>query len=282
MISAFTQGNIDALLYLEQPEGFINVNYPDYVLLLNKALYGLKQSARIWFYTLKPKLLKLGFKSLNSEACLFINNNTKVIICLYVDDLAILAPNKIIFNDFIKSISQDFKIKNLGVIRDYLGIDINFNINKGFIKLSQATYINKILNKYNLQDTKIKSTPMDSYIKLEPNKEQANKEQIKLYQMLIGSLLYIMLGTRVDIAYAVIKLARYASNPNNTHFTAVKRVYKYLKGTKDYGITYYKNKNHFISGYCDADYAGDIKTTKSTSDYLILYAGGIISWKSKL
>jgi len=118
---------------------------------------------------------------------------------------------------------------------------------------------------------------MDSYIKLEPNKEQANKEQIKLYQMLIGSLLYIILGTRVDIAYAVIKLARYASNPNNIHFTVVKRIYKYLKGTKDYGITYYKNKNHFISRYYDADYAGDIKTAKSTSGYLILYAGGIIS-----
>jgi len=68
--------------------------------------------------------------------CLFINNNIKVIIYLYVDDLAILALNEIIFNDFIKLISQDFKIKNLRVIKNYLSIDINFNINKGFIKLS--------------------------------------------------------------------------------------------------------------------------------------------------
>ena len=86
-----------------------------------------------------------------------------------------------------------------------------------------------------------------------------------------------MLGTRIDIVYTVIKLARYASNPNNTYFIVVKQVYKYLKGTKDYGIIYYKNKNYFISGYCNADYAGDIKTTKLTSDYLILYAGDIIS-----
>ncbi len=123
---------------------------------------------------------------------------------------------------------------------------------------------------------------MDSNIKLEPNKEQANKEDIKLFQMLIGSLLYIMLGTRVDIAFAVIKLARFASNPNKIHFTAVKRVYKYLKGTIDYGITYYKNSNRYISGYCDADYAGDLANAKSTSGYIILLAGGIISWKSKL
>jgi len=282
MVSAFTQGAVDALLYLEQPEGFINSKYPNYVLRLNKALYGLKQSARIWFYTLKPKLEKLGFKVLNSEACLFINNTTKVIICLYVDDLAILAPSETIFNNFISSISKDFKIKNLGVIKDYLGIDIDFNLNKGFIKLSQATYINKVLNKYNLQDAKIKSTPMDSYTKLEPNKEQASKEDIKLFQMLIGSLLYIMLGTRVDIAFAVIKLARFASNPSNIHFTAVKRVYKYLKGTKEYGITYYKDYSRYILGYCDADYAGDILSAKSTSGYIILLAGGIISWKSKL
>jgi hypothetical protein len=118
---------------------------------------------------------------------------------------------------------------------------------------------------------------MDSNIKLEPNKEQANKENIKLFQILIGSLLYIMLSTRLDIAFVVIKLARFASNPSNIHFTAVKRVYKYLKGTKDYGITYYKNNSHFISGFCDADYAGDLALAKSTSSYLVLLARGIIS-----
>jgi hypothetical protein len=72
------------------------------------------------------------------------------------------------------------------------------------------------------------------------------------------------------------------SNPNNTYFIIVKRIYKYLKNTKDYSITYYKNKNYFISRYYNADYTGDIKITKSTSNYLILYAGNIISWKSKL
>jgi hypothetical protein len=77
---------------------------------------------------------------------------------------------------------------------------------------------------------------MNSYTKLEPNKEQASKEDIKLFQMLIGSLLYIMLGTRVDIAFTIIKLARFASNPSNIHFTAVKRVYKYLKGTKQHTL----------------------------------------------
>jgi hypothetical protein len=82
--------------------------------------------------------------------------------------------------------------------------------------------------------------------------------------MLISSLLYIMLGTRADIAFAMIKLARFASNPSNIHFTAVKRVYKYLKGIINYGITYYKEGSRYISGYYDADYAGcrDFKISK--------------------
>ena len=88
--------------------------------------------------------------------------------------------------------------------------------------------------------------------------------------MLISSLLYIIPGIKVDITFTIIKLTRYTSNPSNIHFTALKRVYKYLKGIKDYGITYYKDNNHFISGHYDADYTGDIITAKSINGYLIL------------
>jgi hypothetical protein len=151
------------------------------------------------------------------------------------------------------------------------------NLNKGFIKLSQETYINKVLNKFNLQDVKIKLTLINPYIKLEPNKEQVNKDDIKLFQILIRSLLYIILGIRVDIAFAIIKLTRFVSNLSKIYFTVVKRVYKYLKGIKDYGITYYKDKSSYISGYCDVDYISDLLNIILTSNYIILLAGGIIS-----
>ena len=99
--------------------------------------------------------------------------------------------------------------------------------------------------------------------------------------MLIGSLLYIILSTKVDIVFAVIKLAYYTSNLSNIYFIAIKRVFKYLKGTKDYRITYYKNASRFISGYYNIDYTSDL-FIKSTTGYIILLAGGIISWKFKL
>ena len=85
-----------------------------------------------------------------------------------------------------------------------------------------------------------------------------------------------MLSTKVDIIFTVIKLARYTSNLSNIYFIAVKRVFKYLKGTKDNRITYYKNASRFISGYYNADYTSDL-FTKSTTSYIILLAGVIIS-----
>ena len=282
MISAFTQGIIDSYIYLIQPEGFIDPNNPDYVLRLNKALYGLKQSARIWYYTIKDKLLKIGFIVLNSDNCIFINKNIGVIICLYIDDLAIIAPNSSTINRFISSIKEYFTIKDLGPIKDYLGIDIDLNSDKGYIKLSQANYIKKVLAKYSMENCNPISTPLDSKIKLEPNKEQASRDEIKWFQGIIGSLLYITLGTRPDLAYSVIKLARYASNPSNNHIILVKRILRYLKATIDYNIIYNKSSTRYISGYCDSDYAGDIATAKSTLGWIFLIAGSPISWKSKL
>ena len=283
MVSAFTQGLIDSALYLIQPEGLIDPNNPDYVLRLNKALYGLKQSARIWYNTLREILVnKLGFIALESDNCIFINKKTNIIICIYVDDLAIIAPSLNIINTFIIQIKKYFDIKDLGLIKDYLGIDIDLNLEQGYLKLSQAKYIDKVLAKYNMQDCNPIYTPLDSKLKLEPNKEQATKELIKWFQGIIGSLLYITLGTRPDIAYSVIKLARYASNPSLVHVTAAKRILRYLKATKDYKITYSKSGSEYISSYCNADYASDIATAKSTLGWIFTIAGGPISWKSKL
>ena len=210
-----------------------------------------------------------------------------MIICLYVDDLAIIAPDINIINTFIDQIKKYFNIKNLGLITDYLGIDIDLNLKEGYLKLSQAKYIDNILVKYGLEASNPVYTPMDSKAKLEPNKEQVNKKYLVLFQGIIGCLLYIALGTRPDIAFSVIKLARFASNPSLYHISSAKRVLRYLKATRDYGIIYYnniynKNSHSFISGYCDSDYTNDINTAKSTLGFIFILAGGLISWKSKL
>ena len=130
------------------------------------------------------------------------------------------------------------------------------------------------------------STPMDAKIayKLIPNPNKATLDTIKWFQGLIGCLLYLLLATRLDIAFSVIKLARFASNPSDIHITAIKRILRYLKGTINYSITYYRNSSNsqYISGYTDADYAGDLNTAKSTTGFIFYLANGPISWKSKL
>jgi len=294
MISAFIQGDIDYRLYLLPPEGLIELLYKlglipnlnqEILLLLNKALYGLKQSARIWFNTLTRILInKLGFKPLGIEPCILVNKEEGLIICLYVDDLALISPNINSINSFIKNIKKYFNIKELGPIQDYLGIDINYNLDKQVLKLSQERYIDKLVERFNLKDSLSIYTPLDSKVKLELNKDssyKASKEDIKYFQSLIGSLLYITLGTRPDIAYSTIKLSRYSSNPSKEHIDFALRIVRYLKTTKDITITY-KGFPNTINGYCDSDYAGDIETSKSTLGYVFYLASGPISWKSKL
>jgi hypothetical protein len=145
MISAFTQGDIDASIYLELNKAlidlFINLNIisnknRDILLRLNKALYSLKQSARIWYNTLTNILInKLSFISLKLEPCIFINKSLNIIICLYIDDLVIVCPSLSTINTFISNIKEYFGIKVLGPIKDYLGIEIDYNLKKSTMKL---------------------------------------------------------------------------------------------------------------------------------------------------
>jgi hypothetical protein len=127
MISVFTQDNIDYFIYRTQPEGHISTKYPDHILKLNKALYGLKQSAMIWYDTLKKVLInKLNFENLLAERNIFINRSTSIILYVYIDDIAVIGPSQETINSIINSIKSYFNIKELGLIKDYLRIEIDY------------------------------------------------------------------------------------------------------------------------------------------------------------
>jgi hypothetical protein len=100
------------------------------------------------------------------------------------------------------------------------------------------------------------------------------------YQSAIGSLMYAMLGTRPDIAYAVGAVSQYCSNPGRGHWTAVKRILRYLKGTMNFSLEY-KGTNEQLIGYSDADWAGNIDDRRSTTGYVFLVADGAVSWNSR-
>ncbi|EKD11952.1 hypothetical protein MBM_09882 [Drepanopeziza brunnea f. sp. 'multigermtubi' MB_m1] len=264
-------------------QGINSSKYANKLLMLNKALYGLKQSARLWFITLKEVLIqKFSFTPLLADSCILYNKELKLIISVYVDDLALISPNIDTIKSFIKELQKYFKLKDLGLIKDYLGIDIEYDIKRGYMKLSQESYITKILNRFDMLDCKLKPIPMDSKAKLELNPNKASASEITWFQQVIGCLLLLTLATRPDICYAVIKLARFASNPSESHIIGLKNILRYLKGSIKLGLIYQRSLNKFVSGYCDADYAGDIGTAKSTSGFNFYISSSLFSWKSKL
>jgi hypothetical protein len=118
---------------------------------------------------------------------------------------------------------------------------------------------------------------MDPKAKLVPNENKAKADEIHYFQILISFFLFLVLACRPDIIFAVIKLARFASNPSQDHVQAIKRVFRYLKGTVTLGIIYFPaNQSLYLQGYYNTDYAGDIASAKSTTGYLFMLAGGPI------
>ena len=136
-----------------------------------------------------------------------------------------------------------------------------------------------MLDRFDFNNCKPVSTPADINSHLEPSTNDSELVDQTNYMSAVGSLLYLSTKTRPDIAYAVENVPKYCSKPNNKHWNAVKRIFRYLKGTIDLGISYCNNKYELV-GYSDADWAGDRNDRKSTSGYRFLLHNTIISWRS--
>jgi hypothetical protein len=147
-------------------------------------------------------------------------------------------------------------------------------------RVAQTQYITKVLERFGMQDSHPVKTPLDFNVKLEKTPE-GERHHLPEYQNLIGSLMYTAINTRPDIAFAVQHLSQFLSNPLPVHWTAAKRVLRYLNGTRDLGIVYGMEEDFDPIGYCDADWASNLIDRCSISGYIFLIGGGPISWQSK-
>ena len=132
-----------------------------------------------------------------------------------------------------------------------------------------------------MENAKPVNTPVDTGTKLVKSTDESERVDQTLYQSAVGSLLYLSIGTRPDITYAVSSVAKFCADPSKQHLTAVKRILRYLKGTAHLGLLYSKDDCNDCVGYSDADWAGDIDDRKSTSGYLFQIGGTAVSWRSK-
>jgi transposase InsO family protein len=279
--TAYLNGVIDKTVYLEQPEGFDSPEYPRsrYVCLLRKGLYGLKQAGRIWNGTLHQYLLELGFKQLDSEPCIYIKdgNRSPIILGVYVDDIVIAAQDKQSRELIKRELQKRFTITDLGPMHHILGMRVTHI--PGGIKLDQKHYIEAIIKKFGLQDANTVKTPLDTSVHLRETLENEKLVDSRHYRSAVGCLMFAAIATRPDIAAAVGIVARHMERPGESHWTAVKRILRYLKGSSSLGIVYREDKQT-IEAHSDADWAGDLTDRKSTSGYVIKLAGGAITWKS--
>ena len=284
---AYLHRELKEEIYIMQAPGYEDNTNKIYYLF--RSLYGLKQAGNVWNTKLNNTLTILGFNQLKSNYCCYIQRTKEgcTILLIWVNNF-LLVSDQDELNDQIKTeLNKHFKVKSLGQPSIIIGVKVHQE--NHLIKISQTHYIDTLLKKYGLQDVNPVSTPMDPSIKLDVLEGKASEDNIDQlsinhgYANLIRSLMYLAIATQPNIAYLVNKLTQYISAPKTKHWTAIKRIIRYLKGTRQFKLTYGGSPELLhdkINIYCDADWASD-SDQKSISSYVIIIAGGAIAWSSK-
>jgi hypothetical protein len=172
-----------------------------------------------------------------------------------------------------------WECRDLGDCKEFLRMRVQ---RKGrSIHLDQCSYLDKVIERFGMTNAKYARTPLPTGYIPTPNEGEVNPQRRTLFQQIIGSLLYIMLGTRPDIAFAVTKLAQHAANPSQEHLDKAKYILRYLAGTAKYALVLNGASNKGLIAYTDSDYAADPVKRRSTTGYLLKLADGIISWQSR-
>ena len=290
--NAFAQAEIQEEVYIEPPKGFENRDKLDKVLHLLKSLYGLKQAPKTFFEKLRAGLLERGFQQSDHDPYLFMKN---MIFVVYVDDTIITGPDSVAIDKEIAGlgVSKDeqchkFELRDEGEVGDFLGIRIEKAGPKKF-HLTQTGLINKVLKEADMENcntvnTPALTTPLGIDKLGEPFKEDWD------YASIVGMLMYLANNSRPDIAYAVHQCARFTHCQRNSHSVAIKRILRYLQGTKTKGMFIEPSQKLQVDCYVDADFAGlwgveddqNPICVKSRTGYLIMFMGCPLQWVSKL
>ncbi|MDR3678315.1 MAG: reverse transcriptase domain-containing protein [Flavipsychrobacter sp.] len=257
---------------------------------LKKAIYGLKQSPRKWNENIDKFLRSMGYEPLLSDPCLYLyrTDDETSLIAVYVDDILIASSSVSSVQYVVDAFNAKYKMEDKGEPVFIVGIRVTRDRVKRTIKLDQGTYIEKMLEKFRMDKCIGIGTPCDANVKLTmdmcPQTDSEKHQMSKYpYRELIGSLMYAMVGTRPDIAYAVSNLSKFLGNPGMLHWEAALRVLRYLRCSTNLGITYVMNPddNLELVAYTDSDWAGCQDSRRSHSGGVLILAGGPVCWISK-
>jgi hypothetical protein len=284
--TAFLYGDLIEEIYMDQPEGFRSLSQPTDVCRLQKSLYGLKQASRSWNETFDGFLVKFGFIRSNADSCVYFreNDNGVLILAIWVDDGLLCGTSKQMLAEVVNYLRDQLEITSEAA-NHFIGLKIERNRPSLAITLSQEQYVLRMLDRFGMTNCNSKTVPADPFTDLmaiDLQSEGSQEFDQSIYREAVGSIMYLMVCTRPYIAFAVGKVAQHCNKPKMAHWTAVKRIMAYLKGTASHGISYHATGfPDLLLSYSDSDYAGDLQSRRSTSCYLLMFHGGIITWASR-
>ncbi|GKE65903.1 ribonuclease H-like domain-containing protein, partial [Tanacetum coccineum] len=276
--NAFLYGNLDEDVYMLPPPGYFNKNETK-VCKLKRSLYGLKQAPRQWNNRLSEALIENDFKQSGHDHSLYTKEygGNFVALLVYVDDIMLTGNNINEINKVKTFLKCKFKIKDLGELNYFLGIEV-LKTERGGSCLSKRKYCLELLHNYGLLACKIVSTPLPKNMILAHKESEDDKflKNITSYQRLIGKLIYLTL-TRPDISYSVHSLSQHMQAPLQYHMDLGLRVLRYLKGTPGSGVNYEKYEHMSLKVYADSDWAKCPVTRRSVSGYCVFFNGCMVS-----
>jgi len=278
---AFLQGDLDETLYMEPPAGLSGAT-PGFVWQLKKPLYGLKQAPRQWHAKLKGVLLGMGLKRSSYDPSLFIGTTPENSwILVYVDDLLLMAQNSATLDRLKEELKAKFPLKDLGPVSHYLGMELSRDRDCREVYLKQTTYIQDIEKKFSAFQIKTWETPLAVNHSL--TLPAADDEEVpgqERYPELVGSLMYLMVCTRPDLAHALSVLGRFVGpgRHGGKHWKAALRVLGYAVHTKHLRLTL-GGPDSTLEGFTDASWADHQDDRRSSQGFCFTLGTGAISWK---
>ncbi|KAG8485844.1 hypothetical protein CXB51_019240 [Gossypium anomalum] len=243
--TAFLNGKLEEDVYMTQPKGFVNPKDARKICKLQRSIYRLKQASRIWNLRFNNAIKEFGFIKNEDEPCVYkkVSGGTITFLVLYVDDILIMGNDIPTLQSIKTWLGSCFSMKDLGEATYILGVKIYRDRSRRLLGLSQSTYIDKVLKRFNMKESKRGFLPMRHGISLSkemcPSTPQEREHTSKIpYASAIGSIMYAMLCTHPDVSYNLSMTNRYQVDPGEGHWTTVKNILKYLRRTKDMFLIY--------------------------------------------
>ncbi|GJU01258.1 retrovirus-related pol polyprotein from transposon TNT 1-94 [Tanacetum coccineum] len=259
----FLNGPLKEEVYVAQPGGFFDPDHPDKVYHLRKALYGLKQAPRAWYDELLKVLISKGFTKGIIDPTLFMIKYGEdiLLVQIYIDDIIFGSTNPKFLKRFEKLMHDRFEMSLMGEMKFFLGLQIHLSPRGNFF--NQAKYTLEIIKKHSMEKGQSIGTPMATKPKLDTDFSGEPVDQTD-YHSKIRSLMYLT-SSRPDIVQVVCYCARYQARSTEKHLKEVKSIFRYLRGTINMGLWYPKGFGFELTAFSDADHAGYVDTSKSTS-----------------